>query len=138
MTVLSIQSRVSFGHVGNCAATLPLERLGQEVCPIDTVRFSSNPRYPGWRGTVVDETEMRGIVEGLDALPEEAGGGLGFVRAVLTGYFGSAGQVTVAADAVDRVRRRVPGARRRAHNLIPLARLDEIESKVIVASRRNK
>lgn len=110
MTVLSIQSRVSFGHVGNCAATLPLERLGQEVCPIDTVRFSSNPRYPGWRGTVVDETEMRGIVEGLDALPEEAGGGLGFVRAVLTGYFGSAGQVTVAADAVDRVRRRVPGA----------------------------
>ncbi|MEN2977170.1 pyridoxal kinase [Tistrella bauzanensis] len=110
MTVLSIQSRVSFGHVGNSAATLPLERLGRDVCALDTVRFSSNPRYAGWRGTVTDPAELRGLIEGLDALPDEAGGGLGFVRAVLTGYFGSAAQVAVAAEAVDRVRRRVPGA----------------------------
>jgi len=48
-TILSIQSHVVFGHVGNSAAVFPLQRLGCEVWPIETVQFSSHAGYKGWR-----------------------------------------------------------------------------------------
>ena len=52
-TLLSIQSHVVYGHVGNSAVAFPLQRLGAEVLPLHTVQFSSHAGYPGWRGRVV-------------------------------------------------------------------------------------
>ena len=52
-TILSIQSSVAFGHVGNSAATFPLMRLGVEVWPVITVHFSNHTGYGAWRGPML-------------------------------------------------------------------------------------
>ena len=48
--ILSIQSSVAYGHVGNSAAVFPLQRLGHEVWPVLTVHFSNHTGYGAWRG----------------------------------------------------------------------------------------
>ena len=50
MNILSIQSHVAYGHVGNSAAVFPLQRLGVEVWPIHTVQFSNHTGYGNWHG----------------------------------------------------------------------------------------
>src|SRR5260221_14525538 len=50
MNILSVQSAVAYGHVGNSAAVFPLQRLGFEVWPGNTVAFSNHPGYGSWRG----------------------------------------------------------------------------------------
>ena len=54
MNILSIQSHVAYGHVGNAAAVFPLQRLGVEVWPIHTVQFSNHTGYGAWKGQVFD------------------------------------------------------------------------------------
>jgi pyridoxine kinase len=54
--ILSIQSHVVYGHVGNSAAAFALQRLGREVWPLHTVQFSSHAGYPGWRGEAFPPT----------------------------------------------------------------------------------
>ena len=54
MRVLSIQSHVAYGHVGNSAAVFPLQRLGHEVWPVLTVNFSNHTGYGAWRGPLID------------------------------------------------------------------------------------
>ena len=105
MNVLSIQSTVAYGRVGNRAAVLVLERLGHEVWPIDTVAFSNHPAHGGFRGRVVPAAEVGELVEGLAAR-----GVLGRCDAVLSGYLGDPGTAAVVADAVARVRAENPGA----------------------------
>lgn len=104
MSVLSIQSAVCYGHVGNSAAVFSLQRLGLDVMPVTTVLYSSHPGYRGWRGQPVSAAHIAELIDGLACLPSEEGAGLAGARAVLTGYFGAADQIEVAADAVDRVR----------------------------------
>ena len=52
MNLLSIQSHVAYGHVGNAAAVFPLQRIGVEVWPVNTVQFSNHTGYGGWTGEV--------------------------------------------------------------------------------------
>ncbi len=103
--ILSIQSWVAYGHVGNAAAVFPLERLGHEVWPIHTVQFSNHPGYGGFRGKVFDAAHVSDVVEGLDER------GL-FARcdAVLSGYLGAADTGDAVLDAVKRVRAANPKA----------------------------
>ena len=105
MNVLSIQSTVTYGRVGNRAAVFALERLGHEVWPIDTVAFSNHPAHGGFRGRVVPAAEVSALVEGLDAR-----GVLGRCDAVLSGYLGEPETAAVVADAVARVRAANPAA----------------------------
>ena len=83
-TILSIQSSVAYGHVGNSAATFPLMRLGVEVWPVLTVHFSNNTSYPGKKGPLLRPEDVHDVVEGIDDL-----GALTEVDAVLTGYQGA-------------------------------------------------
>jgi pyridoxine kinase len=105
VNVLSIQSTVAYGRVGNRAAVFALERLGHDVWPIDTVAFSNHPAHGGFRGRVVPAAEVAELVEGLAAR-----GVLGRADAVLSGYLGDAATGPVVADAVRRVRAANPGA----------------------------
>jgi pyridoxine kinase len=105
VNVLSIQSTVAYGRVGNRAAVFALERLGHDVWPIDTVAFSNHPAHGGFRGRVVPAAEVAELVEGLAAR-----GVLGRADAVLSGYLGDAGTGPVVADAVRRVRLANPDA----------------------------
>jgi pyridoxine kinase len=104
-TILSIQSSVAFGHVGNSAAVFPLQRLGVEVWPIFTVHFSNHTGYGAWRGPLLSAEDVREVVTGVEergALPE--------VDAVLSGYQGGTQIGGVILDAVARVKAANPHA----------------------------
>jgi pyridoxine kinase len=105
MSILSIQSRVAFGHVGNAAAVFPLQRLGFEVWPVDTVSFSNHLGYKTWRGRTHPASEVAAVVDGLELL-----GLFPRCEAVLSGYLGEAATATVVRDAVARVRAANPEA----------------------------
>jgi len=104
-TVLSIQSWVSFGHVGNAAAMLPLQRLGVDVWAIHTVQFSNHTGYGAWRGQVFDGAMVREVVQGI-----EERGVLARCDGVLSGYMGDRAIGDAILDAVARVRRANPTA----------------------------
>jgi pyridoxine kinase len=99
VNVLSIQSSVVYGRVGNRAAVPVLERLGHDVWPVDTVTFSNHPAHGAFRGRVVPADEVAALVDGLAAR-----GVLGRCDAVLSGYLGDAATAAVVEDAVRRVR----------------------------------
>ena len=94
--ILSIQSHVVYGHVGNSAAVFPLQRLGREVWPLMTVQFSSHAGYAGWRGRAFDAGMIDECVAGLQAI-----GVLSSCAALLTGYLGKpeTGEATLRALA---------------------------------------
>lgn len=104
-TVLTIQSHVAFGHVGNRAAVFPLERLGCEAIAVNTVQFSNHTGYGAWTGTVFPAEHVAGIVDGVAAR-----GALFDCDAVLTGYMGDAALGGVVLDALARVRAANPAA----------------------------
>ncbi|WP_425146332.1 pyridoxal kinase PdxY [Deinococcus sp.] len=99
LNILSIQSWVSYGHVGNAAAVFPLQRLGFEVWSINTVQFSNHTGYGAWTGQVYPPETVAEIVDGI-----EARGVLSTCGAVLSGYMGSEGTVSAVVGAVRRVR----------------------------------
>lgn len=103
--VLSIQSEVVHGHVGNAAARFALQRLGIDVLALPTVLFSNHPGHGGFRGSVTPAADLTALLEGL-----ETRGFLDQVDAVLSGYLGSADQAEAVRAAVLSVKRRNPGA----------------------------
>lgn len=105
MRLLSIQSSVAFGHVGNSAAVFPLQRLGVEVLPVSTVLFSNHTGYGAWRGLRLAPADIADVLLGIEERGEFAR-----LDAVLSGYLGNAGVVAVVADAVRRVKAASPAA----------------------------
>jgi pyridoxine kinase len=106
MNLLSIQSHVAYGHVGNAAAVFPLQRMGVEVWPIHTVQFSNHTGYGNWKGSVFDAGMISEVVTGI-----EQRGVLGECDGVLSGYLGSAEIGDAVLDAVKTVKRANPEAR---------------------------
>ncbi len=104
-TILSIQSSVAYGHVGNSAAVFPLMRMGVEVWPVLTVHFSNHTGYGSWRGPFLAAADIAEVVRGIDER-----GVLGQVDAVLSGYQGGEDVGLVILEAVDLVRQRNPRA----------------------------
>ncbi|NKB55173.1 MAG: pyridoxal kinase [Alphaproteobacteria bacterium] len=105
MAILSIQSRVTSGYVGNAAAVPILQRLGHTVWPIDTVAFSNHPAHGAYRGDKRRAEEISSLVQGLDErnlLPQ--------CDALLTGYLGSAAAGPTVLDAAMRARLANPDA----------------------------
>ena len=105
MRILSIQSSVAYGHVGNSAAVFPLQRLGHEVWPVLTVHFSNHTGYGAWRGPVLDPADVREVIAGI-----EDRGVLGIADAVLSGYQGDPAVGQVVVDTVARVKALNPDA----------------------------
>ncbi len=105
MNVLSIQSHVAYGHVGNSSAVFALQRLGVEVWPVHTVQFSNHTGYGEWRGRIFDGESIDEVVEGIADR-----GVLERCDAVLSGYLGSADVGHAVVGAVARVRAANPDA----------------------------
>ncbi|BFF98060.1 pyridoxal kinase [Drosophila madeirensis] len=82
--VLSIQSHVVHGYVGNKVATYPLQLLGFDVDPLNSVQFSNHTGYKTFKGPVSNEKELVTIIEGL-----EENELLGQYSHLLTGYIGN-------------------------------------------------
>ena len=93
--VISIQSQVVFGHVGNSAAVFPMQAAGLEVAAIPTVIFSNTPHYPTLRGRALDPALFADLLLGARerGLPERA-------DYIITGYIGSVEVARMVADFV--------------------------------------
>jgi pyridoxine kinase len=99
MNLLSIQSHVAYGHVGNAVAVFALQRLGIEVWPIHTVQFSNHTGYGSWHGRAFDAGMIRELMRGIGER-----GVLGQCDGVLSGYLGSAELGAAVLDAVAQVK----------------------------------
>ncbi|BCJ57561.1 pyridoxal kinase PdxY [Micromonospora endophytica] len=105
MRILSIQSSVAYGHVGNSAAVFPLQRLGHEVWPVLTVHFSNHTGYGAWRGPLLAPADVAEVIAGIADR-----GVLGDADAVLSGYQGDPAMGAVILDAVTLVKTANPAA----------------------------
>ncbi|MEV4489926.1 pyridoxal kinase PdxY [Micromonospora coxensis] len=105
MRILSIQSSVAYGHVGNSAAVFPLQRLGHDVWPVLTVHFSNHTGYGAWRGPLLAPADVAEVIAGIADR-----GVLGSADAVLSGYQGDPAMGAVILDAVERVKAANPDA----------------------------
>lgn len=103
--IVSIQSHVAYGYVGNSAATFPLQRMGAEVWPVLTVHFAASTIYGPPRGPLLSPDQVGDVVDGM--------AGLGFlddVDAVLSGFQGAPAMSARIADSVRVIKERSPGA----------------------------
>jgi len=105
MNLLSIQSHVAYGHVGNASAVFPLQRLGAEVWPVHTVQFSNHTGYGAWRGQVFGADLVRDVVSGI-----EERGVLPKCDGVLSGYMGDAAIGEAILEASAKVKAANPSA----------------------------
>lgn len=99
MNILSIQSHVTFGHVGNSAAVFPLQRAGHEVWPVHTVNFSNHTGYGDWGRPMLPASDVTSIIDGI-----EKRGAFEKIDAILSGYQGGPDIVSVIIDAVNRIK----------------------------------
>lgn len=104
-TILSIQSHVAYGHVGNSASVFPMQRLGVEVWPVNTVNFSNHTGYGAWRGPLMDPADVADVITGIGE--REA---FGDIDAVISGYQGGEGIGATILEAVAQVKAANPEA----------------------------
>jgi pyridoxine kinase len=103
MTVISIQSQVAYGHVGNSAAIFPMQMHGIDVIAVPTTLLSNRPGYPTLRGRVLEAQLVGDLLLGV-----EERGAVETSSMILSGYLGSAEIATVVADFVTRAKARNP------------------------------
>lgn len=102
--VISIQSQVVHGHVGNSAAVYPMQAEGVTVAAVPTTLLSNHPGYPTLRGRVLEAELVADLLLGV-----EERGLVTAAQALVTGYLGSPGIGTVVADFLARARVTNPG-----------------------------
>eukprot|EP00760_Papus_ankaliazontas_P006135 PhM_4_TR12915/c0_g1_i1/m.53198/K00868/pdxK, pdxY; pyridoxine kinase len=95
MSILSIQSHVVHGYVGNRAATFALQTLGFDVDVINTVTFTNHSSYPSKKGRCLLPEEFDELLVGL-----KESGVLDRTRYLLTGYIGKPELVASLADRI--------------------------------------
>uniref|UniRef100_UPI00174CC71A pyridoxal kinase n=1 Tax=Corynebacterium stationis TaxID=1705 RepID=UPI00174CC71A len=105
MNILSIQSHVTFGHVGNSAAVFPLQRIGHEVWPVHTVNFSNHTGYGDWGGPLVSAADVSSIIDGI-----ERRGAFEKINTIVSGYQGGPDIAGAIVDAVTRIKAVNPDA----------------------------
>nr|XP_022291644.1 pyridoxal kinase-like [Crassostrea virginica] len=93
-SVLSIQSTVVFGYVGNKSATFPLQVLGFDVSTINSVQFSNHTGYKCFKGQVLNSDDLACLYDGLKE------NSIGSFSHILTGYIGSKSFLEKVAEIV--------------------------------------
>ncbi|KAL3670000.1 hypothetical protein V7S43_005371 [Phytophthora oleae] len=108
--VLSIQSHVVQGYVGNKSAVFPLQLLGMDVDPINSVQFSNHTGYAKFTGRRLTGDELHELLDGMETndLLRDAHTHL------LTGYIGSISLL----DAIVRVYERIRAAQTHPERLV--------------------
>lgn len=96
--IISIQSQVVYGMVGNNAALPVLQAHGYNVCTVPTVYFSNTPLYPSLYGGIIPDDWFAGFLQAL-----EQRGALKSCRHILLGYLGSPSQAAILADWLAKV-----------------------------------
>ncbi|TCL03348.1 MULTISPECIES: pyridoxine/pyridoxal/pyridoxamine kinase [Sodalis] len=96
--VISIQSQVVYGCVGNSVAVPTLQKMGLNVVPVPTVMFSNTPHYPTLYGGALSDDWFSGYLQGLHdrGVTEQA-------KAILVGYMGGPSQAGILAEWLTRL-----------------------------------
>lgn len=97
--ILSIQSHVAYGYVGNKAACFPLQSLGYDVCPVNTVQFSNHTGYGKWQGEIFSANHIKQVIQGIKDL-----GVMNNCKAVLSGYLGDSSIGEIILSTVQELR----------------------------------
>ena len=87
--ILSIQSAVTYGSVGNSVAAPVITKLGMQPLLINTISLAAHPGYGTIAGGATDQTQFSAILEALTTLRV-----LPHINNVLTGYLGDARQAS--------------------------------------------
>lgn len=103
--ILSIQSHVAYGYVGNKAAVFPLQCMGYDVVDINTVQFSNHTGYGTWTGQVFPAEHIQDVMAGI-----RERGVLQNIKTVISGYMGSAELGKIVLEAVREIRHLAPDA----------------------------
>jgi pyridoxine kinase len=96
--VLSIQSHVVHGCVGNRAAALPLQLLGIETDVLNTLQYSNHAGYGSFAGEKLTGDQLYALLDGMHR------NGLLAASHVLTGYMGSAETIRAVLRALPLLR----------------------------------
>lgn len=93
--IISIQSQVAYGHVGNSAAVQPMQAKGLHVVAVPTALLSNHPHYETIHGQMLPADLVRGLLTGIAerGAPTAA-------KIVLSGYLGSPETGHVVEDFV--------------------------------------
>lgn len=100
--VLSVQSHVVRGYVGNKSASFPLQVLGFEVDTINSVQFSNHTGYEHWKGQVLTADELHVLYEGIKL------NNVNQYDYVLTGYTRDDSFLDTVVDIVQELKRANP------------------------------
>ena len=103
--VLSVQSSVVSGYVGNRSAMFPLQLLGFDVDCINSVQFSNHTGYPTVKGSVLSGSELTNLSQGLKENK------LLNYDYLLTGYIGSDTFLTEVLTLLDMMETNHPNTR---------------------------
>lgn len=101
--ILSIQSNVVYGYAGNKVAVFPMQLLGIDVLPINSVQLSSNTVYKFYDGAILEEGQITKIINSLEEI-----GILATIDAVISGYIGQAKQGEEILAAVNKIKKHNP------------------------------
>src|SRR5215510_11855726 len=99
MNVISIQSQVAFGHVGNSAAVFPIQMHGIDVIAVPTTLLSNRPGYSSICGRVLEAPLVADLLRGI-----EERGAIETCEMILSGYLGSPEIGSVVAEFVARAK----------------------------------
>jgi len=105
MNILSIQSYVSYGHVGNSAAVFCFQLFGFNVWPIPTALLSNHPGHPSFQGQKFAASTIQDLILGLSDL-----GALDQCDAVISGYFADPDISELIANIVTQIKSTNPAA----------------------------
>lgn len=106
LDVVSVQSQVVYGSVGNNVAVPTLQALGWSVAAVPTVMFSNTPHYPTMHGGALPIEWFEGYLQDLPAR-----GALNTLKAVLAGYLGNTAQAGVLGNWIRLLLSQRPGLR---------------------------
>lgn len=102
-SIISIQSQVVYGHVGNSAAVLPMQVHGLNVAAVPTTLLSNHPGFETMRGRVLESELVSDLLRGV-----EERGLIETSRYIVSGYLGSRANGEVVAAFVRRARQLNP------------------------------
>lgn len=101
--VVSIQSQVIYGRVGNGIAQLALHDGGLQTSVVPTVLLSNTPEYPTCSGGTIPNEWFEGFLRDLLAR-----GAVEQLKAIIVGYLGTPQQAQIVASWIGEVRKIQP------------------------------